>query len=154
MDGVDEDFEFKGRDLAHNAPTGKKVHLGGRIIQAQVEDEEVVLLVAQLPIVHRPVYGPKETGKPTAKLAVFHRGKLDPTSLQPGNRLILVGTIKGDTAIAVDEVPHHVPMIVAECLHIWKTGRADVSDYGIGDEPLEENTICREDAHAQSTERH
>jgi starvation-inducible outer membrane lipoprotein len=145
MEGVDKNFDFTAWRMMPNGKAGKKVELGGRSIQAEVKDGAVVFVVAQLPIVEHPAYGPKDTGKRSGEFAVLYQGKLDPNAMQPGNRLIVVGTTQNAKVVAVDDIPRSFPSVVADCLHIWNTGGRAISDfpsYGGGYEPLEENTFC------------
>lgn len=145
MEGVDRNFDFTAWRMAPNAKPGRKVQLGGRIVQGEVKDGGVLLVVAQLPIVEHPAYGPKDSGKRSGEFVVLYQGKLDPNTMQPGNRLIVVGTTQSAKVVAVDDIQRNFPSVVADCLHIWNTGGRAISDfpsYGGGYEPLEEDTFC------------
>jgi starvation-inducible outer membrane lipoprotein len=145
MEGVDKNFDFTAWRMVPNAQAGRKIQLGGRIIQGDAKEEGVVLVVAQLPIVEHPAYGPKDSGKRSGEFVVLYQGKLDSNSLQPGNRLIVVGTTQNAKVVALDDIQRSLPSVFARCLHIWNTGGRDVADfasYGAGYEPLEENTFC------------
>ena len=145
MEGVDKNFDFAAWRMVPNAKAGRKIQLGGRIIQAEAKEGGVVVVVAQLPIVEHPAYGPKDSGKRSGEFVVFYHGKLDPNSLQPGNRLVVVGTTQNAKVVTVDDIQRSLPSVVARCLHIWNTGGRDVADFpsfGAGYEPLEENTFC------------
>lgn len=145
MEGVDKNFDFTGWRMVPNGKAGRKIQLGGRIIQGEAKEGGVVLVVAQLPIVEHPAYGPKDSGKRSGEFVVLYQGKLDPNSLQPGNRLIVVGTTQNAKVVTVDDIQRSLPSVVARCLHIWNTGGRDVADFpsfGAGYEPLEENTFC------------
>lgn len=143
--GVDKDFDFTAWRMVPNAKAGRKIQLGGRIIQGEAKEAEVVLVVDQLPIVEHPAYGPKDTGKRSGEFVVLYQGKIDPNSLQPGNRVVVVGTTQNAKVVVVDDVQRTLPSVVARCLHIWNTGGRQIADfpsYGGGYQPLEENTFC------------
>lgn len=145
MEGVDKNFDFTAWRMVPNGKTGRKIQLGGRIIQGEAKEGGVVLVVDQLPIVEHPAYGPKDTGKRSGEFVVLYQGKVDSNSLQPGNRVIVVGATQNAKVVAVDDVQRSLPSIVARCIHIWNTGGREIADfpsYGGGYAPLEENTFC------------
>lgn len=144
--GVDKNFDFTAWRNIPNAKTGQKVQLGGRIVQVDVRNEGVVIITTQLPIVHHPVYGPKDTGRRSGEFAVFYAGTLDSKWLLPGNRLVVVGTTEQAKAVVVDDVQRSLPSLTANCLHIWKTVGKEIAEFpyniGGGYEPLEQDTFC------------
>ena len=145
MEGVDKDFDFTAWRMVPNSKAGRNIQLGGRILQAETKEGGVVVVVAQLPIVEHPAYGPKDTGKRSGEFVVLYQGKLDPNSLQPGNRLVVVGTTQNAKVVTLEDTQRSLPSVVARCLHIWNTGGRDIADFpsfGAGYEPLEENTFC------------
>ena len=145
MQGVDKDFDVTAWRMVPNAKTGKKVQLGGRIIQGETKEGGVVLVIAELPIVEHPAYGPKDTGKRSAEFVVLFRGELASKSLQPGNRVVVIGETQNAKVVTVDDVQPSFPSIVARCLHIWNTGGREIAEFpsfGGGYQPLEENTFC------------
>ncbi len=145
MEGVDKSFDFRAWRIMPNEKTGKKVELGGRIIHAEAKEGAVVLAVAELPIVEHPAYGPKESGKRNGEFLVLYKGELNPNAMQPGNRLIVVGTTQNAQVVTVDDIQRRLPSVVADCVHIWNTGGRAISDfpsYGGGYQPLVEETFC------------
>jgi starvation-inducible outer membrane lipoprotein len=146
MEGVDPDFDFARWRMLPNQAAAKKIQLGGRIIQSETKGDTVTIVVAQLPIVEHPAYGPKDTGKSRGEFAAAYQGKIDSSFLQPGNRVMVVGTTHAPKVVTVDDLPKSLPTVVATCLHIWKTGGRDIAEFpfniGGGYEPLEEKTIC------------
>ena len=58
---VDQNFDFTAWRMVPNAKAGKKVQLGGRILQAPQRDGLVTMVLTQLPIVEHPAYGPTDT---------------------------------------------------------------------------------------------
>lgn len=145
VEGVDRNFDFSVWRLTPNAKTDRKIELGGRVIQAETKGGAVSIVIAQLPIVDHPAYGPKDTGKRSGEFAITYEGKIEPNFLQSGNRLIVVGTTRTTKVIVVDDIPRSFPTVMAQCLHIWNTGGREIADfpsYGAGYETLEEQTFC------------
>jgi hypothetical protein len=105
----------------------------------------VTIVAARLPNVEHPAYGPKETGKSPAVFAILYRGKLDPSFLHAGNRLIVVGYTRPAIRVEVDDMLRSLPTIAAQCVHIWQTGNHDIADFhaaGAGHVVLKEDTYC------------
>jgi starvation-inducible outer membrane lipoprotein len=145
LEGVDPHFDFTRWRLVPNQAVGKKVQLGGRIIQSQAKGDSVTIVVAQLPIVHHPAYGPNDAGKNGGEFAITYQGKVEPAFLQRGNRIMVVGLTRASTLVAVDDLQKSLPAVQATCIHLWKTGGRDIADfpnYGAGYETLEEETLC------------
>src|SRR5687767_7231304 len=69
-DGVDKDFDFTAWRNIPNAKTGQKVQLGGRIVQANGTNGNLVIIATQLPIVQQPTYGPTDTGRRSGEFAI------------------------------------------------------------------------------------
>ena len=95
-----------------------------------------------------PVYGPTENVRRvgTLEFAFLYPDPLDPADLREGNRFILVGRTRGRTAVLINGAPKTEPLIVAQCVHIWQTGRSEIAsfkeDVGAGYSPLAEQTFC------------
>lgn len=143
--GVDQNFDFAHWRMVPNQAEAKKIQLGGRIIQSDTTGGSVTIVAAQLPIVAHPAYGPTDTGKRSGEFAITYQGKIDPSFLQSGNRIMVVGSTHAPKLVSVDDLPRSLPAIVASCLHIWKTGGREIADFpffGAGYQPLEEDTFC------------
>lgn len=147
MEGADKNFDFKSWRATPSASMGRKVQLGGQILDAQTNDEGVLIVGKQLPIVEHPAYGPSDSQRRPGsfEFVTVYRGKIEATALSPGNRFIVVGTTQGGKGVTVDGATRNAPFLTARCVHIWKTGGRDIADFqssGAGYEPLEEATYC------------
>ena len=145
LDGVDPNFDFTRWRMLPNQAEAKKIQLGGRIVQSETKGDRVTLVVAQLPIVEHPAYGPNDTGKSRGEFAIVYQGKINSAFLQPGNRVMVVGKTHASMVVSVDDLPKSLPTVMAACVHFWKTGGRDIADfpsYGAGYETLEEETMC------------
>lgn len=127
---------------------GQVVQLGGRIVGAEETNDGVLIRVQELPVEKHPVYGPSETLSATPEFAILYPGKVDPSGIRFGNKLIVVALAKGLESVSVEGVPRMEPYVIARCMHIWKTG--GYGYYGIEDFPhttdgywpLEHETYC------------
>lgn len=147
--GADTNFDFNAWRVLPKATVGRKVQLGGRIVQVNEKNDGLVIIAAQLPVVERPAYGPRDTGKRAGEYAIFYSGAIHPKSLRLGNHLMVIGVTEQAQIVNVDEVQRSLPSLTARCLHIWNTGGKEISEFpynaGAGYEPLEENTFCLSD---------
>ena len=144
-DGVDTNFDFIVWRNAPNAKVDQKVQIGGKILAAESQGNETIIVAIQLPIVEHPAYGPKDTGKRTGEFAIAFAGKLPPNILASGHRIITVGTTQKARVVTVEDSRRTLPTMQAHCVHIWKTGGRDIADFssvGAGYEALEEDTYC------------
>lgn len=151
---VSPTFQFEAwRDAPPTNPSGKSdsgliVELGGRIVQASRNGKGIVIVAEQLPIVKHPVYGPTEDVKRTGdyEFAFLYPGELEPQDLRNGNRFVIVGTTTSRRPVVVNGVPKTEPFLVADCIHIWQTGRTEIAEFkesvGGGYSSLPEKTYC------------
>lgn len=154
MEKVSPTFQFEAwRDAgptneAGKTDSGHKVELGGRIVQATKNGKGIVIVAEQLPIVNHPVYGPTEDVKRTGdyEFAFLYPGELEPQDLKNGNRFVIVGTTTSRRPVVVNGVPKTEPFLVADCIHVWQTGRTEIAEFkesvGGSYSPLPEKTYC------------
>jgi starvation-inducible outer membrane lipoprotein len=151
---VSPTFQFEAwRDAGPTNESGKsdagiKVELGGRIVQATRNGKGIVIVAEQLPIVNNPAYGPTEDIKQTGdhEFAFLYSGELEALDLMKGNRFIIVGTTTSRRPVLVNGIPKTEPFLIADCIHVWQTGGAEIADFkldvGGGLSPLPETTYC------------
>ena len=154
MENVSPTFHFEAwRDASPTNESGKsdagiKVQLGGRIVQATKNGKGIVIVAAQLPIVTHPIHGPMEDAKRTGdyEFAFLYPGELETLDLMRGNRFIVVGTTTSRRPVLVNGVPKTEPFLIADCIHVWQTGGAEIAEFkenvGAGFSPLPEKTYC------------
>lgn len=145
MDGVDANFDFARWRMMPNEAQGKKVQLGGQIVQSQVSGDIVTILVSQLPIVEHPAYGPKDNGKNNGDFIITYQGQIGTHLLQPNNRVMVVGTTRPSKVVTVGDVTRSFPIVAAQCLHVWGTMGREIEDfpfYESGYAVLEQKTFC------------
>ena len=154
MNKVSPTFDFEA--WKESSPTnthgqsdsGTKVELGGRIVQANQSPKGTLIVAEQLPIANHPVYGPTDTGERsgTYEFAFQYPDELPSGALRFGNRFVIIGTTQGRKSVVVDGAPKSEPFLVADCIHVWQTGRSEIEsfkeDVGAGFSPLPERTFC------------
>jgi starvation-inducible outer membrane lipoprotein len=144
LHGVDHNFDFTRWRMSPSQIQPTKVELGGRIVETQTIGETITIITNELPIVRYPAFGPKR-GKSKGEFGIFYQGKVDKPFLHSGNRIMVVGITRGTKLVAVDDVVRSLPMIEANCIHIWKTEDTDIADHessGGGYGVLQEETFC------------
>jgi starvation-inducible outer membrane lipoprotein len=125
---------------------GRVVQLAGRIVGVEQADGGTLILAHELPLVKHPAYGPTEASERTSAFAILYPGKVEPNALWYGNKFVVIAVAQGEQTVAVDGIPRKEPYMVAQCMHVWKTGGYyDVSDFPHvfdGYYPLEQQTYC------------
>ncbi len=145
MKGVDRHFDFARWRAVTDESETKKVQLGGRIVRFQASDDTVTIVVAQLPIVKHPAYGPKDNKKNNGEFVITYQGNIEALMLQPGNRVMAVGTTRPWKVVTVDDISRSFPIVAAQCLHFWNTQGRDIEDfpyYEAGYVALRQETVC------------
>jgi starvation-inducible outer membrane lipoprotein len=145
MDGVDSNFDFARWHKMPNEAEGKKVQLGGRIVQSEASGDMVTIVVSQLPIVDHPAYGPKDTGKNNGEFVITYQGQIETSILQPGNRVIVIGMTRPSKVVTAGDLSRSFPIVAAQCLHVWNTQGRDIDEFPFfeaGYETLEQKTVC------------
>lgn len=153
-DKVAPNFDFQAwREASPSNPGGKsdsgmKVELGGRIVQATKSGKGVLVVAEQLPVVKHPAYGPSDSGtrKGEYEFAFLYPEELSLETLKNGNRFVMVGTTSGRKPVVVNGAPKSEPYLVADCIHVWQTGRTEIAEFkesvGAGSSVLPEVTSC------------
>ncbi len=158
-DKVSPTFDFTSwRESSPSNPSGKsdsgmKVELGGRIVQVSKSGKGVLIIAEQLPIVNHSAYGPSENGtrKGEYEFAFLYPDDLSLDVLRNGNRFVMVGTTNGRTPVVLNGAPKSEPYLIADCIHIWQTGRTEIAEFkesvGAGSSALPEVTSCAPKKH-------
>lgn len=108
---------------------GRVVEFGGQILGSIVEGEEVQLLVRELPIRIKPVFGPADPGGNRGMFVIRYSGTIGAQDLQPGNMVIVVGPMMGSIVSNLTGVPVSRPTVSAACIHFWRTQGEPIEDY-------------------------
>ncbi|WHZ26982.1 MAG: hypothetical protein OJF51_001778 [Nitrospira sp.] len=145
MENIDRDFDFSRWRMVTDGAEPKKVQLGGRIVQSQASADTVTIVVAQLPIVEHPAYGPKENRRDNGEFAIIYRGKVEASDLQLGNRVMVVGTTLPWEVVTINDSSRRLPLVAAQCLHFWNTQGREIADFPFfeaGYVTLRQETVC------------
>lgn len=97
--------------------------LAGRIIRAESIKQDVVILAQWLPFPDDTFSGPEleeDSGEP--RFVIRYSGTIDPDGIVQGNEFLVLGKGLGTQEIVTLEgMTRVVPVLRAQCLHIWKT---------------------------------
>ena len=127
----------------------QKVELGGEILHVIRRPQGFVILAEEQAIEQYPGYCPEcvKRQRPFT-FAIIFTGFLEPSMLQAGNELAVIGTTDGTDPELIDGTPQVLPHLTAECLHIWKTKEASLHSVpwegSMGYYPPDHQTFCIE----------
>lgn len=126
----------------------QKVEMEGTIIKVIPKPKGALLLVDGHPIGPDPLFDQKgEAGEDLLRFAIVFNGMLDPSVLQTGNRLVVIGETDKPSEELIGWIPKFLPHLRAECLHIWKLDESELNRFPYGEmsrSVQEERTFCRE----------
>ncbi len=123
---------------------GHLARAGGRIIATERTPDGTVITAEELSLTKagdRVVDNAKSEGW----FVFLYRGAIDSGALRYGNEFIMVGIVEGNQRVTTKGIQRVVPYLVARCVHVWKTGRYEISDFPNlpdGYYPLERETYC------------
>jgi len=121
------------------------VPVGGRLVTTQQQDG-VLVVAEKLPLLHDdPSQGPDEKASADGWFMFFLKGDIEELGRKPGNKLVVVGKWEGTQVAEVRGLKKDLPYLVARCVHVWKTGRENISDFPHlkdGYYPLPRQTYC------------
>ncbi len=127
---------------------GRAIRLAGKIVSVEATDQGTMITAEWLPF---PVPGqngpgPAPQGEPQ-RFRLLYPGQLDPMGRWYGNLFVVAGAMKGTTnMITLAGLTRTMPFVEARCIHVWKTGDSELSDFAadveqVGFPPLEQ-TYC------------
>lgn len=126
---------------------GRAIKLAGRIVGVETTEHGALILAEWLPYPRNERQGP-EPASPAARerFAMFYPGTIDEEGKLHGNKFLVVGkvtvpSLKKETR----GVSATIPRIMARCLHVWKTGSAELSllpDVENTGYPIAQQTYC------------
>lgn len=157
-------FDVKAwEDQAYHSSSGAfvphKVELAGEIIRVIQKPKGVVILAEERPLDTPPASSSIKTEQDDAPwFAITFKGAVEPSLLQAGNRLVVVGTTQRASQEMLGGAPRMLPHLLAQCLHIWDTREAEMANFSyyggpMGHHPPEERTFCLEGGDVPSSPR-
>jgi hypothetical protein len=141
-------LEFGVLQMEPEVYRGGGTLLAGSITAVEPISSGLLLVTQQLPVLQQvayPSYRPMEA-TPTEQFVLFYPGHIDPQGLILGNKFIALADRRELVGVTIKGVSKTNPYYVATCLHIWKTGHNEISDfrdrYNQTYARLEEDTYC------------
>jgi len=129
LDKVDRTVTFENLTANPDLYKDRIVELGGQIVGSIAEQDEVHMLVRELPIRTTPVYGPVDTGRLSGMFVIHYTGKIGAQDLQDGNMVVVIGAVMGAVATSLTGTPVRRLTVIAECFHIWRTQGNPIEDF-------------------------
>ena len=122
---------------------GHLAQAGGRIIATEQTPDGVLITAEELPLTKASTRV-VETAKSGGWFVFLYQGQIDPAGLRYGNEFIMVRLVEGNQRITLKGIERAAHCcLVAQRVHVWKTGRYATSDYPYlpdGYYPFEEQT--------------
>lgn len=128
-DKADRTVTFENLTANPNHYHDRIVELGGQIVGSITEQDEVQMLVRELPIRTTPVYGPVDNGRLNGMFVIRFTGKIGAQDLQDGNMVVVIGAVMGAVATSLTGTPVRRLTVTAECFHIWRTQGNPIEDF-------------------------
>ncbi len=128
--------------------TGRAIKLAGRMIGVEKTAEGTIVMAEWLPYPHVEYQGPSDTiPTPQERFTIFYPGQLDPEGALHGNKFLVLGKMDETRSMASSsKMKGRLPYIKASCLHVWKTGDAEIEAHQPDVEntgyPVMEETYC------------
>lgn len=96
---------------------GKKILLGGVIIEIKNKPEETILLVRQteLDFANRP----KNLDQTAGRFMIKYKGFLDPDIYYSGREITVIGEIEGKEVLPIGEIFYTYPIIIGQEIKLW-----------------------------------
>jgi starvation-inducible outer membrane lipoprotein len=126
---VDRTVTFENLSANPDRYQDRTVELGGQIVGSITEQDEVQMLVRELPIRTSPVYGPVDTGRLNGMFVIRFTGKIATQDVQDGNMVVVIGAVMGEVATSLTGTPVRRLTVTAECFHIWRTQGNPIDDF-------------------------
>lgn len=127
----------------------QKVEMEGTIIKVVSKPEGTVIVVDGRPMGKDPLFEPKgQSSEGVFRFAIVFNGGLDPSMMQTGNRLVVIGETDKPGPESIGWIPKPLPHLRAQCLHIWKIDESELSRFPYGDisrSTQEERTFCHKE---------
>jgi len=117
--GLSEGLSFKDIILDPKSAAGKRVLLGGVIIEARLLQEKTTLVVLQMPLDQhdRPVKNDQSEGR---FLLEWGGRFLDPAIYKAGRELSVIGEITEERIEKIGEMDYRYPVVSASHIYLWQ----------------------------------
>jgi outer membrane lipoprotein len=117
LDEVDGSVGFVEILADPDAYRGRRVLLGGYVIETRNLPGKTLIMVLQSPLGYRKEPAAESSSK--GRFIVSVPGFIDPAIYRPGRKLTVVGTISGKDVRPLGEVEYTYPIITKKEIYIW-----------------------------------
>jgi outer membrane lipoprotein len=97
---------------------GRRIVLGGEVLQAKRRADRTEIEVLQLPLnaMNEPI---PERVSSQGRFLAYRRDFLDPATIPVGTRITVVGESKGTVPEKLDEMDYSYPIVESEYIKVW-----------------------------------
>ncbi len=114
---IDKTLSFQEIIKKPEAHLGKKILLGGEIIETHVYQEGSEIEILQKPL--DSGRAPGFTDESLGRFFLSDTSFLDPVIFASGRRITVVGRVKGSKSRQIGEATRSYPLLEKEFLHLW-----------------------------------
>lgn len=119
--GADRSLSFRELRANPDLYLGRKVLLGGEILETRNLKDQTEIEILQKPLGRRDM--PVDTDESEGRFIVFRPGYLDPAIYRSGRYVTVVGEVLGDKALRIGEAEYRAPVLFSRFLHLWPGAR-------------------------------
>ena len=118
---------------------GQDVKVAGRLVRGELDENGITILADWLPYPEDTYSGPIQTADGTGlRFFLLYPGAIDSMGLWQGNEFLARASTAGvRELIGLQATSQPLPVLRAQCLHVWKTGASDLSEF-VGMDPLDD----------------
>ena len=128
--GAERDPDFGALLARPEASVGRRVILGGRIVETRPLGPETEIEVLQSPLTVDDA--PRDRGASGGRFLVLHPGFLDPAVFAPGRRVTVAGEVVAPRERRLGEAVYRYPTLAERHLYLWPVRYVDRPWLGIG----------------------
>ena len=119
LDEVDDSLRFEVILADPDAYSGRKVVLGGYVIETRNLPDKTLIMVLQSPLGFRKEPAAESLSK--GRFIVSVPGFMDPAIYRQGRKVTVAGTISGKDVRPLGEVEYAYPVITKKEIYLWPT---------------------------------
>ena len=128
--GAERDPDFAEILARPDAAVGRRVILGGRILETRPLGPETEIEVLQHPLSVDDA--PRDRAAAGGRFLILHPGFLDPAVYTPGRRVTVAGNLVAPRERRLGDQPYRFPVVAERHLHLWPLRYVDRPLLGIG----------------------
>lgn len=127
---IDKKLSFREVKKDPEAYTGKRILVGGEIIETRNLKDNTEIEILQKPL--GPDRAPLTVDESDGRFILIHPSFLDPTVFRSGRRITAVGLVKGGRSQMLGEMQMIYPILEEEHIYLWPIASLREAEPSIG----------------------